>query len=68
MSDSKFKLPDLQEITKMATKFYTDMKKSVCEIMADYKGKSAGEEKKEETAKPKTTKRAKPKSTETDNK
>ena len=37
MSDSKSKLPDLKEITSMAGKLFNDIKKSVNEIVADYK-------------------------------
>ena len=39
MSDMKSKLPDLKELTDMTSKFFAAMKKSVCEIMADYKKK-----------------------------
>lgn len=37
MSDFKSKLPDFKEITAMAGKFFTDVKKSICEIMDEYK-------------------------------
>ncbi|MCA0403524.1 MAG: hypothetical protein LCH30_06955 [Proteobacteria bacterium] len=39
MNDFKSKLPDLKEVTSMATKFYKDMKESVCEIIKEYKDK-----------------------------
>ena len=47
MSDLKSKLPDLNEITSMAGKFYTDIKKSVVEIIDDYKQKHPAETKKQ---------------------
>jgi hypothetical protein len=37
MSDFKSKLPNLKELASMSTKFYKDMKKSVCEIVQHYK-------------------------------
>jgi hypothetical protein len=37
MSDLKSKLPDLDELSTMATKLYKDIKSSVCEIIDDYK-------------------------------
>lgn len=37
MSDLKSKLPDVNEISSMASKLYKDVKKSVTEIIADYK-------------------------------
>lgn len=37
MSDLKSKLPDVNEIASMASKLYKDVKKSVTEIIADYK-------------------------------
>lgn len=39
MSDLKSKIPDLNEIGNMAGKLFKDVKKSVCEIAADYKAK-----------------------------
>lgn len=37
MSDLKSKMPDINEITSMATKLFKDVKKSITEIIADYK-------------------------------
>lgn len=37
MSDSKSKLPDFKEISSMAGKLFHDIKKSVGEIIVDYK-------------------------------
>jgi hypothetical protein len=39
MSDLKSKMPDLNEMTTMATKFLKDMKNSVGEIVEMYKQK-----------------------------
>ncbi len=39
MGDLKSKLPDLKEITSIATKLYQDIKTSVGEIVTDYKQK-----------------------------
>lgn len=39
MSDLKSKIPDLNEITSMAGKLFKDVKKSIVEIIADYKEK-----------------------------
>ncbi len=39
MSDLKSKLPDLNEIGSMAGKLFNDIKKSVVEIIGDYKQK-----------------------------
>lgn len=39
MSDMKSKLPDLNEISGMASKLFNDIKKSVCEIIDGYKQK-----------------------------
>jgi hypothetical protein len=39
MNDFKSKLPDFKEIVSIANKFYKDMKKSICEIIDDYKTK-----------------------------
>jgi hypothetical protein len=36
---NKAKLPDLKEVTGMATKLFTDVKNSITEIMQDYKAK-----------------------------
>lgn len=43
MSDLKSKLPDLNELGSMAGKFYNDVKKSVVEIIDDYKQKHPAE-------------------------
>ena len=37
MSDSKSKMPDLNEIGSIAGKLFKDIKKSVSEIISDYK-------------------------------
>lgn len=37
MSDFKSKLPDLKELASMTSKLYTDIKKSVGEIVHNYK-------------------------------
>ena len=37
MSDLKSKLPDMNEITSMASKLFKDVKKSITEIISDYK-------------------------------
>ena len=39
MSDLKSKIPDLNEITSIAGKLFKDVKKSIAEIIADYKQK-----------------------------
>lgn len=39
MSDSKSKVPDMNEIGSIASKLFKDIKKSVDEIIADYKNK-----------------------------
>ncbi|MFA5960112.1 MAG: hypothetical protein WC785_06310 [Tatlockia sp.] len=39
MSDSKSKMPDFKEISAIAGKLFTDIKKSVSEIMDNYKKK-----------------------------
>lgn len=44
MSDLKSKLPDMNEIGKFANKLFTDVKKSVSEIMTDYKKNREGSE------------------------
>lgn len=36
---NKPKLPDLKEVTGMATKLFTDVKNSITEIVQDYKAK-----------------------------
>lgn len=53
MSDFKSKLPDLKELGAMTVKFCKDVKKSVDEIIADYKEKhpqAKAEAPKKETA------------------
>ncbi len=57
MSDLKSKLPDMNEIGSIAGKFYKDIKKSVLEIIDDFKQKHPAEaaeaaEVKEEVKKP----------------
>ena len=54
MSDLKSKLPDIKEIGSIAGKFYKDIKKSVLEIIDDFKQKhpAEAEEVKEEVKKP----------------
>lgn len=39
MSDSKSKMPDMNEIGSIASKLFKDIKKSVDEIITDYKQK-----------------------------
>lgn len=39
MSDSKSKMPDVNEISDMAKKLFNDVRSSVCEIIDDYKKK-----------------------------
>jgi hypothetical protein len=41
----KSKLPDLKELASMTGKLFTDIKKSVCEIVQNYKDKRAEERK-----------------------
>ncbi|QDQ41010.1 hypothetical protein E3226_011645 [Legionella geestiana] len=55
MSDLKSKLPDFQELTSMTMKLFGDVKKSVCEIVDDYKQKRAEEAKASGVAEEKTT-------------
>ncbi len=43
MSDIKSKLPDFKELTSMTSKLYTDIKKSVGEIVHSYKENRAKE-------------------------
>lgn len=49
MNDFKSKMPDLNEITNMASKLFHDMKTSVSEIVDMYKQKRA-----QETTEPQT--------------
>lgn len=60
MSDLKSKMPDLNEIGSIAGKFFNDMKKSVVEIIDDYKKKHPSEvvEEVKAEAKPKAAKKA----------
>lgn len=44
MADFKSKLPDFKELTKFTTKLFNDVKKSVGEIMDDYKKNRAEDE------------------------
>ena len=57
MADSpkKSKLPDLNEVTNIAGKLFGDLKKSLCEIVDDYKAKRS-EDKADSSAKTKTAK------------
>jgi len=48
MSDIKSKMPDLNEITSMAGKLFRDVKKSITEIIADYKNNHPATEIEEE--------------------
>ncbi len=50
MSDFKSKLPNFEEITSMTSKLFKGIKKSVDEIIHDYKEKRAADEKKETAA------------------
>lgn len=53
MNDMRSKMPDLKEVTAMASKLFGDLKKSVCEIVSDYKAKHS-----ESSEKPATEKKA----------
>ena len=54
MADMKSMLPDLKDVTSIASKLYHDLKKSVSEIVTDYKGKHCAEKDAPESkAKPK---------------
>ncbi len=61
MSDLKSKIPDINEITAMAGKLFKDVKKSVTEIIADYKANHPTEEI-EKTKEPKSASAKKSKS------
>ncbi|MGL6029858.1 MAG: hypothetical protein ACRC0B_02725 [Legionella sp.] len=50
MSDFSSKLPDLKELTSMTTKLFNGLKKTVNEIVHDYKEKRAEDEVKEQRA------------------
>ena len=52
MSDFKSKLPDLKELASMTSKLYTDIKKSVGEIVQSYKENRAQEAEEAEKAEP----------------
>ncbi|OGV44409.1 MAG: hypothetical protein A3F46_06335 [Legionellales bacterium RIFCSPHIGHO2_12_FULL_42_9] len=41
MTDMKSMLPDLKDVTSIANKLFKDVKKSVSEIVSDYKEKHA---------------------------
>ncbi len=59
MSDFKSKLPDLKELASMTSKLYTDIKKSVGEIVHNYKenrAQQADEAEQTNTAPPKEVK------------
>ena len=58
MSDLKSKLPDLKEIGEITGKLFNDLKKSVTEIIGDYKKKHA-EPAESKEAKPKAPKKEK---------
>ena len=45
----KSKWPDLTEISNMASKFFGDIKKSVCEIVADYQKNHPSEDSSSDT-------------------
>lgn len=49
MSDFKSKLPDLKELASMTSKLFTDIKKSVGEIVHNYKENRAQQEEVEQT-------------------
>lgn len=50
MSDFSSKLPDLKELTSMTTKLFNGLKKTVNEIVHDYKEKRAEDEVKEQSS------------------
>lgn len=52
MSDFKSKMPDVNEITTMATKLFKDVRSSVGEIVEMYKQKRATESASEPSVKP----------------
>ena len=54
MSDFKSKLPDLKELASMTSKLYTDIKKSVGEIVQSYKENRAQQENEQAQAAPET--------------
>ncbi|KTD14759.1 hypothetical protein Lgra_0462 [Legionella gratiana] len=54
MSDFKSKLPDLKELASMTSKLYTDIKKSVGEIVQSYKENRAQQESEQAQAAPET--------------
>ncbi|ARB90854.1 hypothetical protein [Legionella longbeachae] len=56
MSDFKSKLPDLKELASMTSKLYTDIKKSVGEIVQSYKENRSQQEGESEQVKTPPTK------------
>ncbi|MCW8400185.1 hypothetical protein OQJ26_15480 [Legionella sp. PATHC038] len=60
MSDFKSKLPDLKELASMTGKLYTDIKKSVGEIVQNYKENRAQEAEKAEQSQAEPVKETKP--------
>ena len=62
MSDNKSKLPDFKELTSMTNKLYTDIKKSVGEIIKTYKDNRVQEGGESKQTKEQTTSEAKPES------
>ena len=67
MGDMKSMLPDFKEVTSIATKLFKDVKKSVGEIITEYKEKHACQDDpcktEPKTAKPKSTPKPKEKKT-----
>tara|TARA_Y100000588_G_scaffold393874_1_gene511686 strand:+ start:2307 stop:2615 length:309 start_codon:yes stop_codon:yes gene_type:complete len=60
MSDKKSKLPDMQELGSMASKLFKDVKKSVTEIVNDYKKNRDEEKSADVEAETQTPKKPKP--------
>ncbi len=52
MSDNKSKLPDLNEIGSIAGKFLNDVKKSIAQIIEEYKSKRVSTDAGETVTKP----------------
>lgn len=44
MADMKSMMPDLKDVTSIASKLFNDMRKSVGEIVTDYKAKHCPDE------------------------
>ncbi|CAM2792676.1 Uncharacterised protein [Legionella steigerwaltii] len=63
MSDFKSKLPDLKELASMTGKLYTDIKKSVGEIVQNYKENRAQQEEEAKQAKAEPVTETKPQKT-----